>query len=145
MYSVLITFSLAIFYIFFPFKYVDPINSAIYCPNNIRVALNSVVIFSVDGKIDSFNDLKARKQCAFNTIQDYHSFYPDPGKVDYRIEYSYSQESSILEALLTSIIFFTLGVLFIENFFYFLFYLFSKKRDLNFGQFYLNIISFLIN
>ena len=140
---------MGVFFIFLPFKYIDPIESTIQCSSGRVSALNSTFVFSVDGSFDSFNDNKARKNCAYGVIRDYQDFYQEPSTINYRFTPVYSQESSIVEALLAAFITFSIGVVVIETLnkvFRKIF--FSDKTEeghFNAGSIYLKIISFLIN
>ena len=142
-------FSAGAFFVFFPFKYVDPIESLIHCSSGLAYASNATFVFSVDAKLDHFNDEKARKLCAYGVIRDYQNFYQAPDKINYRFIPVYSQESSITEALLASIITFSLGTVIIEIISMVFRNMFSKDKTaetrFSVGRLYLKIISFLIS
>ncbi len=144
-YSVVVSFSVLIFFIFSPFDYVNLNSSILTCPNHSKHALSSGILFSTDGSLDEFNDLKARRLCTYNAIGDYHDYYPDPGRVSYKIDLIYSTESSFWEAALAAMVFFSMGMLVVESLFYLPFKIIGKERIFNIGQFYLKIISLLIN
>jgi hypothetical protein len=148
-YLILAAFSAGVFLVFLPFKYVDPIESLIYCSAGQAHASNSTFVFSVDGRLDSFNDNKARKLCAYGAIMDYQDFYQEPDKINYRFVPKFSQESSAIEAFLASFVTFSLGVVVIEITSKVFHNIFAADKTeearFNIGRIYLKIISFLIN
>lgn len=137
-YSFLILLSLMVFFIFYPFKYVDPIESQLYCYNGMSHQTNSILVFSTDGTLDSFNDTKARKFCEYGTIMDYHDFYQKPAQINYKYSPVYKTESSIFEALLASLVFFSFGIIIIETIFR------KRTENFSFGKRFLNMILFLL-
>jgi hypothetical protein len=148
-YLILAAFSAGVFLVFLPFKYVDPIESLIHCYSGRAYAPNAALIFSVDGKLDQFNDEKARKLCTYGVVRDYQDFYQAPDKINYWFTPIYSQESSIAEALLASFVIFSLGAAIIETISVVFRNMFSKNKAaetrFNIGRLYLKIISFLIS
>lgn len=137
-YIILVLSSFAVFFVFYPFKYIDPNESKIYCNNGMSHQTNSILVFSVDGTLDSFNDAKARKFCEYGTIMDYYDFYQKPVQINYKFAPIYKTESSVFEALLLSLVFFSFGAIVIETIFR------NKIKNFSLGKRFLNVIYFLI-
>ncbi|OGK19851.1 hypothetical protein A3C23_04060 [Candidatus Roizmanbacteria bacterium RIFCSPHIGHO2_02_FULL_37_13b] len=115
LYLLLISVSAGVFFVFKPFKYINHIESSIYCFDGKRYGANTIFMFSLDGKLDLFNDKKARKQCAYSIIFDYYDMYKTPNNINYRYVPVFSQESSLMEAFLAAFTFFLSGAMIIEK------------------------------
>lgn len=113
-YFLLIAFSVSIFYVFQPFQFVDNSKSSLACKNNNRYFIGPNLVYSFDGKIDAYNDKKARKVCEYGLIRDYKDEYKAPSSVNYIFNPVYSQESSWSNAAFAFFLAFSLGIVFIE-------------------------------
>lgn len=119
-YIALLSIAIGVLYIFKPYEYVDNATSMIICNKDTRsFETGWNFIYSFDGKLDSFNDTKARKLCEYNSIKDYGNSLKTPLIVNYKLEPKYIQESSWADALLMFFATFIFGVIVIQ-------FLFSK-------------------
>lgn len=93
-YLILIALSLGIFYIFKPYSYVDNNKSLVICSGtNASYEIGPNFIYSFAKTLDTFNDVKARKICAYGAIKDYGNMLKTPTEINYRFEPKYIQES----------------------------------------------------
>ena len=113
LYLILIFFSLGVFYIFRPFKLIDNSKSYLLCKNNYRYFIGPNLVYSFDGRIDAYNDKKARKVCEYGIIRDYGDTFKTPS-LNYNFNPVYSQESSWSNAAFAFFLAFSLGAVLIE-------------------------------
>lgn len=113
-YTIIVSFSFAVFMILKPFSYIDNVNSYIVCDNESRFDIGPNFIYSFEDKLDEFNDGKARKLCEFNLIKDYGKSLKTAKKLNYVFYPVYKQESSIQNSFLGFIITLLFGILAIE-------------------------------
>lgn len=99
-YSVIVALAISAFYIFKPFVYVDNAPSRIICNNGAEYEAGWNFIYSLDGKLDDFNDAKARKLCMHGAIKDYGNTLSVPLEKNYRFEPQYITESSWADAII---------------------------------------------
>ena len=134
-----LVFSLATaaFFLFKPFNYIDNDQSAVLCDNGrALINIGPNYIYSFEDKLDSFNDIKTRKLCQFNTIRDYNDTYKTPETINYQFKPVYSQDSSWPDALLMASVVVLTAWLLIG---------FFEKKDLqNYFSFKYIFISFLL-
>lgn len=124
-YIVLISISLGILYIFKPYKYTDSATSLIICSKDSRsYEAGWNFIYSFDGKLDVFNDTKARKLCGYGIIKDYGNTVTAPPDVNYRFAPKYIQESSWPDAIFMFFATLIFGIMVIQ----FLFHKFTLKN-----------------
>ncbi len=104
--------SIGAFLFFQPFKYLDNEKSQIICNKNSQAFdIGPNYIYTFDDKLDSFNDIKARKLCEFGIIRDYGNMYKASNKVNYSFKPLYAVESSWSVALFLSIVVLTVGTI----------------------------------
>ncbi len=141
LYLVLTTLSVGVFFIFRPFILLDNSKSYLLCKNNYRYFIGPNLVYSFDGKIDAYNDKKARKVCEYGIIRDYGDTFKTPS-LNYDFNPIYSQESSWSNAAFAFFLAFCLGAILIEVTFKAVSLLFlTKKQMLQFILiiFFLNI------
>lgn len=129
-YFALITFSIGVFYVFRPFKFVDNSKSYLACKNNNRYFIGPNLVYSFDGKIDTYNDKKARKVCEYGLIRDYGDQYKAPATINYIFNPVYSQESSWSNAAFAFFLALFTGAVLIEAGFKTVSLLFLAKKQI---------------
>lgn len=149
-YIFILTLSMAVFYVFRPYSYVDNCSSYINCTNkNVKYPLGPSFVYCFGDKLDSYNSKKSRKLCEYGIMWDYQDTYKVNNKTNYRLNLIYQQESSWINAFLISSLTFIIGVIIIETFKTVLLKLVFKKIDPNdeyfFGQDILKILRYLID
>ncbi len=113
--GIVLAASFAVGYTFKPFTYIDNGSSKIVCnKNNVALDMGWNFIYTFEDKLDSFNDVKARKLCEFNSIKDYANFYKTPSDVNYHFEAKYTQDSSWTDTLLVFNAALFLGILIVR-------------------------------
>ena len=136
-YSLLITLSFSISLFFMPFKYVDNDHSYISCfSDGRRYETSPNYIFALDDKLDSFNDIKARKLCEYKIISDYNNTYSTPASVNYEFLPVVFQDSSWLNVIFVFLLTFVIGSALLESMGKLL-----KLKSSFFGQSLFNIIT----
>lgn len=116
LYILLSAVAIASLMIFRPFPYVDNNQSYIQCfTDGIGYETSPNLIFALDTKLDSFNDSKARKLCAYHIISDYINMYQTPKEQNYMFLPAKLQDSSWLNAVFVGFVVFALGFLCIER------------------------------
>src|SRR3989338_10998377 len=130
LYLILIFFSLGVFYIFRPFKLIDNSKSYLLCKNNYRYFIGPNLVYSFDGRIDAYNDKKARKVCEYGIIRDYGDNFKTPS-LNYNFNPVYSQESSWSNAAFAFFLAFSLGAVLIEANFKTVSLLFLAKKQIH--------------
>lgn len=95
-------FSAGAFFLFKPFKYIDNDKSTILCQSGAVFTIGPNYIYSLDDKLDRFNDDKARKLCQFNTIRDYNNTYQVPKIINYQFNPVSWQNSNWGDAVLVA-------------------------------------------
>lgn len=121
--------SLGIFYIFKPYTYIDNAKFTLICKNGNRYAGGWNFIYTFEDKLDSFNDIKARKICQYNAIKDYGNGLKTPDDVNYRFAPIFTQESSWPDAIFMFFAALIIGTIFIEALTPIFFSKLSKKQS----------------
>ena len=96
--------SLILFWLFQPIPYVDNFNSYLICNNSNQYQAGSNFVFSVNGKLDKFNDIKARKLCDHGIILDYANAYSINPNKNYLYKPAKRVDSNWLQAILLATI-----------------------------------------
>lgn len=145
-YVILASFSLAVFTIFRPFKYVDNVGSYLLCLNESKYYSGPNLVFSFDGKLDSYNDKKARKVCQYGIIRDYKDEFKASDQINYDYHPVYMQESSISDAVLALLLTLLTGSIIIEAVMKLISYFIYKKDVFAFlfGRRILNKFKYLL-
>lgn len=112
-YFLLTGLSLAMLIIFKPFTFVNNDKSKIVCSDGYSYEAGPNYVYTLEHTLDAFNDKKARKLCAFRIIRDYKDSFKTPPK-NYEFKPVYAQNSSWGDALLMTLVSFSLGVILIE-------------------------------
>ncbi|OGK22180.1 hypothetical protein A2866_03415 [Candidatus Roizmanbacteria bacterium RIFCSPHIGHO2_01_FULL_39_8] len=115
LYIIIVAISMGAFFIFQPFSFVDNGKSKIACDNGSSFEIGPNFIYTFTDKIDSFNDAKARKICAYNIIRDYGNAYKTPQSSNYGFKPVYIKNSSWGDAWLILVATFLLGSIFIQG------------------------------
>ena len=137
LYGIVLALSFSIALTFAPFEYVDNDHSYISCFNDgKKYEASPNYIFALDTKLDSFNDIKARKLCEHKIISDYINSYSTPAIVNYQFLPAVTEDSSWLNVAFVFLLTFFSGSLLVERFGR----LFKFKYS-SFGQSLLNIFS----
>ncbi len=102
-YACIFAISLAVLYILRPFSYTDNDASKLQCENDRIYNTGPNYIYTFGTKLDSFNDMKARKLCAYDIIWDYGGNYKTPGSVNYKLSPVIKQESSWSDATIIAL------------------------------------------
>lgn len=89
-------------------------------------------IFSTDGKLDPFNDKKARKICDYSIIADYQDVYTTSKSVNYNFSPVNQQESNWIQAGIVFLMILCIGWLVIESLKKII-YLIIFRRSLNYS------------
>lgn len=139
-YILLLCLAFMTFYIFKPYSYVDNATSLIICDKNGQSFESGWnFIYTFENKLDSFNDIKARKLCEYNLIKDYNNSLKTPSVINYRFEPKYIWQSSFADAIFMFAAVFLLGRILIESIF--------KKAKINWfliiGGIFIALILFL--
>lgn len=113
-YLILASCSLAVFMIFRPFKSIDNVNSNLACHNQSQYKSGPNLVFSFNGKLDDYNDKKARKVCQYGIIRDYKDEYKASDKVNYDYHPVYIRESNLNDAVLALFLTLLTGSVIIE-------------------------------
>lgn len=115
-FSIMIALSLTLLMAFRPYSFVDNDKSKLICDKNgASFDMGPNYIYTLDNKLDSFNDEKARKLCEFNIIRDYGNFYKNPTAVNYQLKPTYAKDSSWGDAILMASVILLFGVLIVET------------------------------
>ncbi len=115
LYTIVFSTSLFVFYIFKPFTYLDNAQSKIICNKNGAVfEIGWNFVYSFDGKLDAWNDIKARKICEYNAIKDYVNAVKTPQEVNYHFEPIYITESSWPDAIFMFVSTLIVGIIIAE-------------------------------
>ncbi len=115
-YIVVLTIALGVLYNFKPYSYVNNEKSYILCKkNNMTYEVGWNFIYSFDRKLDSFNDVKARKLCEYGSIKDYGNTLKTPTTVNYQFHPVLIQESNWADAIVMFFASLIIGMLFIET------------------------------
>lgn len=114
-YILIISLSIGAFWLFRPFQYIDNYESRVICNNGVIYQTGPSVIFSTDGTIDTWNEKKTEKLCAYGMVLDYYDMYKAPGNVNYRFSPAYQTDSSWQQALFAFLVLSGLGILTIES------------------------------
>ncbi|MBI4009304.1 hypothetical protein HY357_03655 [Candidatus Roizmanbacteria bacterium] len=132
----LISISFGAMSIFLPFTFVDNDQSKLICDKNAAsFDIGPNYIYTLEDRLDAFNDEKARKLCEYSIIRDYGNFYQTPQNINYQFKPVYAKDSSWGDALLIGLATFFFGVLIIEG----LQKIFVKQIHLT-GQYRLGIV-----
>lgn len=113
-YLLALSMSLGVLRFFMPYFYVENNTSRIICANGSGFDSGPNLIFALSGRLDSFNDAKARKLCEYNIIRDYINSYKSPDKINYQFKPDFVQESSLINAFLAASLFFVCTAVMIE-------------------------------
>ena len=146
-YLILISFSLGVFYVFRPFKFIDNSKSYLLCKNNYRYFIGPNLVYSFNGRIDTYNDKKARKVCEYGIIRDYSDTFKTPS-LNYIFNPVYSQESSWFDAAFSFFLAIAVGTILTETIVKIITLSFFKKNLTNsifFGRQLLLFLGFLIS
>lgn len=114
-YIILISIALGVFYVFRPYSYVDNSKSTVVClkdGKSYEIGWN--FIYTFEDKLDSFNDIKARKICEYQAIKDYGNTLNTPASVNYQFVPILIQESSWADAIFMFFATFIMGGILIE-------------------------------
>ena len=115
-YTILTILSVIAFTLLRPFNYVDNDNSHIVCSNNHQIFDSGPnFIYTINNKLDAFNDAKARKLCRYIIIYDYNNVYETPKEKNYNFVPVYLTESSWPNAIFISLVIFFAGAWMIET------------------------------
>lgn len=144
-YVFLFAIAIGVLFIFKPYKYLDNSTSHIICDKNGRVfEAGWNFIYSFDGKLDSFNDTKARKICEYNSIKDYANVLQTPPQINYRFEPKFIQDSDWADAIFMFFAAFIFGAFIIEIVKIALIFLILKKKTLINSPSLKNLLLFFI-
>lgn len=146
-YLILIAVSGGIFYIFRPFTYIDNNKSYLICEKGNSYIIGPNLVYSFSGKLDNFNDKKARKVCEYGVIRDYGDTFKTPLKINYTFYPITSQESSWLQSCFAFLLSMIFGTILIETLTIpFSFLAFKKNHITNtlFGKRLLKVLANLI-
>lgn len=115
LYSLVFSFAIAAILVFRPFTYVENDHTYILChTDQVRYETSPNFIYAIETKLDSFNDAKARKLCAYHIISDYINMYKIPKEVNYTFLPDKRTESAWPNALFGGFLVFLLGSAVIE-------------------------------
>lgn len=114
-YSLVLAISFSVSLIFAPFTFIDNDHSYIRCFKDGRKYETSPnYIFALDTKLDSFNDIKARKLCEHQIIRDYINSYPTPPVLNYEFLPAKAEDSSWMNVFFVFLLSFFAGTALIE-------------------------------
>lgn len=97
-----LTLAISVFFLFKPFTYLDNDTSSITCQNGGIFIIGPNYIYSFEKNLDQFNDIKARKLCAFGVIRDYINYYKTPEQKNYQLKAAFNQNSSWGDAVIAA-------------------------------------------
>lgn len=101
--------------IFRPYSFVDNDKAKVICvESGASFDIGPNFIYTLEDKLDSFNDQKARKLCQYNIIRDYGNTYQTPDKVNYQFKPVYTKDSSWGDAILIALTILSLGILLVK-------------------------------
>ncbi|OGK25482.1 hypothetical protein A3A46_02895 [Candidatus Roizmanbacteria bacterium RIFCSPLOWO2_01_FULL_37_13] len=114
-YILLAALSLGMLNVFKPYTYLDNNSSQIICDKSgAPFDIGPNFIYTLEDKLDSFNDQKAQKLCEYGIIRDYGSSYKTPDKPNYQLKPKMVKESSWGDAILMAAAIFIFGAILIE-------------------------------
>ncbi|OGK56690.1 hypothetical protein A3J15_03900 [Candidatus Roizmanbacteria bacterium RIFCSPLOWO2_02_FULL_38_10] len=95
----ILVLSCGIFMLFRPFNYIDHYQSKLICSTGISANSGPAAIYSFDGTLDEFSQVKALKVCAYNIVFDYYNQFALPSGITYKFQPKIVIFSSWYEAI----------------------------------------------
>lgn len=98
-----------------PFTYVDNVKTTITCTNNgASFEIGPNFIYILGDRIDEFNDIKARKLCAYGMVKDYGNTLVNPEKANYTLKPVYAQDQAWTATIFLGVVAYIIQVFLFE-------------------------------
>lgn len=114
-FSFILAFLFGLFLYFIPFTYIDNAKSQIVCENKQVFDMGPNYIYAFDRVLDSFNDVQARKICAFGAIRDYDGVLQPPKKINYDVIFIRANSSDWFTSIFMFVLMFMSGMILFQR------------------------------